>query len=370
MTSLERVLESCRHRATNRVPIGPFAGFYAARMTGVPLGRYVMDGRHIADAQIALQRRTGQDIVLTAADAYYLAEGYGLKVRYYNEALPTCEEALLKSLGEADDLPVLDPLKDGRMPVYLDALERLVEAVGDRVAVRCTGTGPFSIAAYLYGMQDFLALLAEIESGEADEGDEAAVHRLIGRCAETSAAFLVAQVEAGAHLIYLGDSLASCDMISPAMYRKYAQPHHRAIFERVKEVAASRDDVFTLLHICGNNSSLLEDLAATGVDVLEIDQKLDLADCKRRIGGRVTLIGNLDPTQTILRGTPDLVRQQSVEAITKAGAGGGFILGTGCFVPYDSPIENLKAMVEAAETFGASNNIKTSPIGTESVQKP
>jgi len=341
MTALERVRAACHHEPTDRVPVGPFAGFCAARLTGVSLRRYVTDGQAIADAQIALQHAVGHDIVVTAADTYYLAEGFGLEVEFHENALPTAKGPLLTDLKDVDCLRVPDPKRDGRMPVYLDAVRLLSAALGDQVAIRGTGTGPFSIAAYLFGMQRFLMTLAEIEAGE-DE-DERHVHQLLSMTAEASTAFLKAQFEAGAHILYLGDSLASADMISPAMYRRFVLPYHQRIFAEVNGQGA-----FTLLHICGDNTVMLDALAETGANVLEIDHKMNLGLCKQRIGDRICLIGNLDPVQTMLHGTTEDVRRESRRCIEQAGQGGGFILGTGCFVPYDSPLENLRAMVETS----------------------
>ena len=347
MTSLERVRCACRREPTDRVPVGPFTGSCAADLLGVNLRRYVTDGHTIADAQLALQRATGQDIVVTAADTYYLAEGFGLEVDLHDDELPTAKGPLLAELEDVDHLRVPDPHRDGRMPVYIEAIQSLAQAVGEHIAIRGTGTGPLSLAAYLFGMQRFLLLLAEIESGDAGPDAERRVHQLLALTAEASAAFLKAQLLAGAHLLYLGDSLASADMISPAMYRKYAQPYHTRIFGELNPLCRERG-AFTLLHICGDNTLILDDLAATGVEVLEIDHKMDLASCKQRIGERVCLIGNLDPVQIVLRGTPVDVRRESQRCLQQASEGGGFILGTGCFVPRGTPVENLRAMVEAA----------------------
>jgi uroporphyrinogen decarboxylase len=341
MNSLERVRRACRHESTDRVPVGSFAGFCAARLTGVSLRRYVTDGQAIADAQVALQHAVGHDIVVTAADTYYLAQGFGLEVEFHDDALPTAKRPLLTELSDVDQLRVPDPQCDGRMPVYLDAVRLLSAALGDRVAIRGTGTGPFSIAAYLFGMQRFLMLLAEIETRDAAPDDERRVHQLLSMAADASAAFLKAQLEAGAHILYLGDSLASADVISPAMYRRFAMPYHQRIFAEVNGRGA-----FTLLHICGDNTPMLDALAETGANILEIDHKMDLGLCKQRVGDRVCLIGNLDPVQIILHGSTEDVRHESRRCIEQAGQGGGFILGTGCFVPYDSPLENLRAMVE------------------------
>lgn len=78
----------------------------------------------------------------------------------------------------------------------------------------------------------------------------------------------------------------------------------------------------------------------------------DLAEIKRRFGGRLALMGNLHTTDVMLRGTPEVVRDASRRAIEAAGGGGGFILSTGDQCGRDTPDANLFAMLEAAETHG------------------
>lgn len=346
MTSLGRILAAAALEATDVTPCGPFAGFYAARLAGVPLGRYVTDGEAIAMAQVELQRRVGHDAVVTAADTYYLAEGFGLRTTIHDDALPTSNGPLLATLDEVDRLRVPDPERDGRMPVYLQAVRSLSRRLGDTVAIRGTGTGPFSVAAYLYGDQRFLMTLAEIEGGMADERAGHQVDRLLRLCAEASARFIRTQICSGEHIAYLGDSLSSVNMISPSMYRRWAQPYQKLVFELVADDAKPYG-ARTLLHVCGDNRQTLADMAATGADIIEIDHAMDLAWCRSSLGPSLCLIGNLDPVSVVQDGTAEEVREGSQRCIRAAGES-GFILGTGCFVTRDTPLENLVAMVDAA----------------------
>jgi uroporphyrinogen decarboxylase len=335
----------------DRVPVGPFVGYAAARLIGATLRRYYTDGTTIARAQVELHRHTGQDILLTAADTYYIAEGFGLQTEHHRDALPTVREPLLETLGEVDHLTIPDPHHAGRMPVYLQALRELRALMGDTVALRGTGTGPFSLAAYLYGEQRFLMLLAEIAAGEAEERDVRGLHRLLEITTETTIAFLRAQLEIGLDIVYMGDSLASTDMISPDMYRTWAFPWHSIVFGEIGPVCRDRGAV-TMLHICGGNEPVLKDFEATGVNLIEIDHKMDLAASRRQVKAATSLIGNLDPVNTILEGTPGAVTDAARGAIEAArGTEGRFILGTGCFVPLGAPLENLVAMVEAARGY-------------------
>ncbi|MFW5692733.1 MAG: uroporphyrinogen decarboxylase family protein, partial [Thermoguttaceae bacterium] len=88
VTSRERVWRAVLREPNDMVPAGPFAGFYAARITGVSLRQYVTDGRIIAAAQCWLQQKLDHDIVVTAADTYYMAEAFGLKVDFHDGSLP------------------------------------------------------------------------------------------------------------------------------------------------------------------------------------------------------------------------------------------------------------------------------------------
>lgn len=347
MTSLERVKRAIAHEPYDRVPVGPFTGFYAARIAGTTIGRYVTDGRVIAESQVKLWEQLGHDVVITAADTYYMAEAFGVPVDHHENALPTARGPVLEDLAGARKLKVPDPHRDGRMPVYIEAARQLSRQLGDRVAVRGTGTGPLSLAAYLFGQQDLLIKLAEMGHGMASATDERDFATLMDVASDTVIAFLQAQTEAGQQLAYLGDSLASCDMISPEMYRRFVFPYHRRIFAAIGD-HCRRYGAHAMLHICGDDTAILEDLAATGADAYEVDSKIDLRVAKRRIGDRLCLIGNLNPTGVLLHGTAEQVRREAEKCISEGADGGGFILGTGCFVAWDTPLENLQAMVHCS----------------------
>jgi uroporphyrinogen decarboxylase len=232
-------------------------------------------------------------------------------------------------------------------------VRELSKKLGDRVAIRGTGTGPFSIAAYLYGIEDFLIKLAEIHMEVASQAEIEGYHTLLDITSDTSIAFLKAQIEAGEHIVYLGDSLSSLNMISPSMYRKYVFPWHKKVFEGVQD-HCKKYEAFTLLHACGDNTKLLEDYIQTGVDAYEVDSMMDLKTCRDIVGRRLSLIGNLHPTEIVLKGSLEDVERESRTCIDVAARGGGFILGTGCFVPLMSPLENIQQMVKTARNYNPS----------------
>ncbi len=73
------------------------------------------------------------------------------------------------------------------------------------------------------------------------------------------------------------------------------------------------------------------------------------------MGKRVVLLGNVDP-MLIRSGTPEQVRQATRRVIEKLAPLHGFIVQDGNNIPPGSPLENINAMMEAAEIYGRYRN--------------
>ena len=79
---------------------------------------------------------------------------------------------------------------------------------------------------------------------------------------------------------------------------------------------------------------------------------MDIGEAKRRIGDRVTLMGNIAPLTVLRNGTPKDVTEACRAIIEKAAPGGGFILAAGGYIDEGTPTENIDAMIKAAEKYG------------------
>jgi uroporphyrinogen decarboxylase len=349
MNSLERILTAARRGQPEVVPVAPYLGNHGARVAGVPIDQYCRSGQLMAEAQIRAWERYQQDVVVAQSDNYYIAEGFGVTVEHHPDSTPTVKTPAVSSLNDIYRLKVPNPQTDGRMPVYLEAIRRLAEKMSGQVAIRAPGTGPFSLAAHLMGLELFLIELAMADKNPGGNA-EAALRHLLGLTSDALIAFGKACLDAGANIVQAGDSLASMDMISPRMYECWAWPYERKVFQALTACTANKP-ACTLLHICGNMTPVLELMAATGAQVLELDAKVDLAVAKAKVGHQVCLMGNLHPTAILLDGTVAEVAQAASEAIAKAGMAGGFILGSGCEVPAAAPPENLMAMIAVARNI-------------------
>ncbi len=140
---------------------------------------------------------------------------------------------------------------------------------------------------------------------------------------------------------------------TPRFFREHALPAVRRAIE-----LASAASIPTHMHSCGPERELVrimaEETSLTVIDPLEIPPMGDcnLAELKRLYGRKLVLKGNLHTTDVMLRGRPEDVTAAARKAIGDAAEGGRFILSTGDQCGRDTPFENLKAMIEAAETYG------------------
>jgi uroporphyrinogen-III decarboxylase len=97
---------------------------------------------------------------------------------------------------------------------------------------------------------------------------------------------------------------------------------------------------------------MLELMAGTGTSILELDHLVELTEAKTRVGKDVILMGNLNPTELLLTGTPKAVEAAARGCIERVGQDGRYILSSGCEVPPLAPLENIRAMVTAAKKYG------------------
>jgi MtaA/CmuA family methyltransferase len=152
---------------------------------------------------------------------------------------------------------------------------------------------------------------------------------------------------AGADFTSLGDSPAGPDLVSPAVFARFARPYQERL---VRELAA--DETFTVIHICGNTSAILDQLAQYPACGFELDYKTDSVRAKATAGRQHVLFGNIDPSGVLARGSAEQVREASRRLIETWKPGGRFVLNAGCALPAVTPPENIRALVAAATEFG------------------
>jgi len=341
MNSLERVQTVLAGGVPDRVPVCLHNFMLATREAGVRMEDYRTDPEAMAGTHLHAVEKYGYDCVLIDTDTTLLAEAMGAK----SECAPGEPGRIVKpaiaSLEEVDKLRVVDPEKDGRIPVLLEAVRILRKKIGSEIAIRGNADqAAFGLACLVRGVQDFLMELV-------DDPENPLIARLLEICYQSHLATHRAVAKAGAHFTSLGDSLAGPDVCSPAMFNRFARPYEERL---VGDLAA--DGIFVVIHICGDTSRILPALSEYDSCGFELDYKTDLVKAKNTVGAQHVLFGNIDPSGVIAMGSAGQVREAARQLMNVWKPGARFILNAGCAIPPNTPPENVQALVSAAKEFG------------------
>jgi uroporphyrinogen-III decarboxylase len=106
-----------------------------------------------------------------------------------------------------------------------------------------------------------------------------------------------------------------------------------------------------LIHICGDTTGIVEDMATTGAKILELDWQVDLGWARKVIPPEIVLMGNIDPSDPLVLGSPEKVDAEARKIIQKT-KGQGLFLSSGCAMGRNTPPENFRAMIDAAKKYG------------------
>jgi uroporphyrinogen decarboxylase len=157
----------------------------------------------------------------------------------------------------------------------------------------------------------------------------------------------LAQFEAGAHALWLGDCNAMSNLISAEQYKRFAfEPCARVI------EAYNKAGGLTFLHNSEEAVSHLQIAVELGASCINVGPGIDIGRAKEVLRGKVCLSGNLDPIKVLLNGKPEEIAAEADRIIRIAGLDGGFMFNTGEMNPRDVPEENMRAMIRAAKKAG------------------
>jgi uroporphyrinogen decarboxylase len=251
----------------------------------------------------------------------------------------------------------LDIIENYDRPYYLDKTFEDLEQTAkdlyentDYLLVGFFGGHIFAAALQLRGYENFLLdllvnpVLAEDLMDRLAEGHM----RRFNRFAETVGKYL--------HVIHLEDDLGMQDrtIISPDIYRQRIKPYHSKLYAHIKR----RCDAYLMLHTDGSVYPLIPDFIEMGIDILNPVQysarDMEAHKLKSEFGADLTFWGGGCDTQHVLPfHTPAQVKEEVRRRIDDLALGGGFVFCQVHNIQPGTPVENIVAMYEALEEYGA-----------------
>jgi uroporphyrinogen decarboxylase len=333
MTGKDKVLAAFRREPLEVPPWVPFTGVHVGKLTGTVAERLYRDGDALHEALLEAHRLYEPDGMPAMFDLQLEAEALGCELMWAPKAPPM---VLGHPLAQGGEFPSFDP-GAGRIPLAVEAVGRLVRAVGDRTAVFGLLCGPFTLASHLRGTDLFLDMF----------DDEDLVDRLVGRATDAAVRMADLYAEAGAHVVAAVDPLVS--QISPDHFERFLAAPFARLFDHLR-----RRGVPSSFFVCGDATRNLEVMCRTRPDGISIDENIDLPAAKAITDRHGVALGGNIPLTTVMLFGSQLDNMQSVidllDGVRAAeGVDGlrGLIVSPGCDMPFDLPLENVIAVGQA-----------------------
>jgi uroporphyrinogen decarboxylase len=338
----ERVIAALQHEPVDRVPVSGMAWTIGAMAGNFSTKDYAQSGAKMAKGQIAFWKKTGVDLLHPTSDMGQTAEGWGVKMRYEDGLTPMLDVFVVREPEDWDKLKILDPIRDGRMHVTIQAIREIRKKLGDKVALMPYVPSPLTSATHVCNMEQ--VMMDIVLNPEP-------LHRGLRTMSESIVAYIDAIIDAGADGVLFATTRASGEITTEEQYLEFGAQYDRQILNKVKSQGGSN-----ILHVCGvtpHFGLLSEYPNANGINWWDRGSNLTVEQAKKSYGRKVCLVGGLDQTTTLILGGPDDVKREAKQAIEAGFTDGtGMILAPGCEISPKTVFENIAAAVTAAEDFG------------------
>lgn len=339
MTPRERMDAFSKGMEIDRLICIPDMGATMVPFIGVTAKDYYHSAEIMADLEIALFRRLGHDSVGISTSLRGVAEAMGSKVGYPDHAISYLIEPAINSVDEIESLRIVDPLKDGKLPILINALKLTRDALIDEVDVGASMTGPFTVAASVVGTENLLKWMIKYPKK---------VHTLMEIVTESNNRYIEEVAKLGVSIGF-ADPVSSTSLIRPQQFREFSLPALQKNVNKIKEKTGSSPSI----HICGKSRDIWEDVVNTGISNFSIDNIEDIEEAKKVMGDRVVITGNVPPVDVMYAGTKEDIFKSVKQCIRKGyDSKKGYILSTGCQIPMNTPMENIEAFMDAGKLYG------------------
>jgi uroporphyrinogen decarboxylase len=291
--------------------------------------------------EVTLQplRRFGFDAAILFSDILTVPDAMGLGLHFTEGEGPKFTHPV-RTAADVNKLPIPDPETDLRYVV--DAVRLIRKNLQGSVPLIGFSGSPWTLATYM------------VEGGSSKSFQKVKsmmyeqpklMHVMLDKLAQSVAAYLNAQIEAGAQAVMLFDTwggmLATEDYIEFSLY--YAKQVRSLLNTNV-----NGQQIPTILFTKGGGL-WLEAMADSGYDALGLDWQTDIQQARARVGHQVALQGNMDPVA--LYANPEVITEKVKTILHKYGSGSGHVFNLGHGILPDMNPEHVKAMVDAVHEY-------------------
>ena len=317
--------------------VAPLIGFPGLNMTGCTIKIAQQNyGEHFKVLRSVVET-FDLDLVFPLMDLAVEANALGRFTIFPQTDSATVPKAAF-SIDELDRATQINIALDARLLGYVETMKLMSIGLPESVLKGAYVTGPYSLAALLMGADE--AAMATILNQED-------LHTLCQFTTERIQEYVRLLIAAGAQVICILEP--SAVMLGPDQFGAFSADYVRHIIESCKYTG-----VATVYHTCGNTMRLVGKMAEAGVNAVSLDSPeagVDLKAVAERLPPEVVIVGNINPTGSMLNGRPQDVAKEVSALLKRMRPFPNFVLSTGCDLPQETPLENIHAFMRTGRQY-------------------
>lgn len=287
--------------------------------------------------EVTLQplRRFELDAAILFSDILTIPDAMGMGLYFETGEGPRFKKPVT-DFASIQALPIPDPEQE--LQYVMNAVRTIRKALNGDVPLIGFSGSPWTLATYMVegGSSKAFTKIKKMAFAEPKS-----LHLLLDKLADSVILYLNAQIAAGAQSVMVFDTWGG--VLSKRDYLEFSLQYMQKIVEGLNRQYEGQQIPVTLF--TKNGGQWLEEIAATGCDAVGLDWTIDIAEAKARVGDKVALQGNMDPSMLY---APANRIQQEVQTILEGfGSGSGHVFNLGHGIHLDVPPENAGVFINA-----------------------
>lgn len=291
--------------------------------------------------EVTLQplRRYALDAAILFSDILTIPDAMGLGLSFGAGEGPKFARPITNK-AEIDNLPIPDP--EGELQYVMNAVRTIRRELKGEVPLIGFSGSPWTLATYMVegGSSKAFTKIKKMLYTEPH-----LLHALLDKLADSVVLYLNAQIKAGAQAVMVFDTWGG--VLAHKDYEEFSLRYMHKIVDGLIRENEGRKVPVTLFTKGGG--LWLEKMAETGCDALGLDWTVDIADARKRVGHKVALQGNMDPS--VLYASPERIQQEVKAILAGFGSGSGHVFNLGHGIHLDVPTESPKIFVDSIHEF-------------------
>ena len=275
------------------------------------------------------------DAAILFSDILTIPDAMGLGLYFSEGEGPRFERPIQ---NEADIKNLIMPTMDEDLGYVMAAVSMIRRELDGRVPLIGFSGSPWTLATYMVeggSSKDFSKV-----KGMLYENPKA-MHMLLDKIADSVIDYLNAQIDHGAQAVMIFDTWGGA--LTTRDYKEFSLRYMTKIISGLKRENDGRKVPVTIFSKGG--CQWLEAQAESGADCLGLDWTIDIGLARKRLGDKIALQGNMDPS--ILYASPERIREEVAFILESYGKGNGHIFNLGHGIHQHVNPDNAKVFIDA-----------------------